>query len=377
MPTLFARGSANLPEIRINHLAALTDDTGILQHAIYSLPNRHHGYCTDDNARALLATMMHWELVEDEPVLAMSRKYMSFLLHAYRAENHRFINFMRYDRQWEKPPDFSDDTFGRSLLALANVISLAPADDLRTPAARLFGEALAGADTMTSPRGWAMTLLAIRTYLNRFSGDSFARRTRDALAHKLHQAFVENATPDWPWCEQTVTYDNAVLPHALICAGVSLSNPIMTQRGLEVLRWLFDCQTAEGRLSLIGNQQWYPRGGTASTFDQQPIDAMALACAAAEALRVTRDEKWFARARTAFEWFLGVNCVQAELYDPATGGCRDGLTANGANANQGAESTLAWLIALMTMHKLQRQRALSPEPASAETKPLVETPQNA
>jgi len=370
-PTVSSRRAVSLPEIQIRHLAAMTDDTGLLQHAIHALPDRRHGYCTDDNARALVTAMMYWDLTEDEEILTLARRYMSFVLHAYDAENRGFRNFLTYDRRWMESSGCGDDAFGRALLALGTVVALAPAEYLRAPAARLFGEALAGAEVLTSPRGWAHTVLGISAYLRRFAGDAFARRLRDSLVRRLYGLFTSQATPEWPWCEPVITYDNAVIPHALIVAGAGVSDAV-TQRGLDALEWLLQVQTgAHGRLMLVGNQGWLPRGGVAAKFDQQPIDAMALVNACAAALLVTGDERWLARTQTCFDWFLGANCIQAELYDPVSGGCRDGLGVNGSNDNQGAESTLAWLTSLMTMHQLQRQRSLGSIP-TLEDEPVLE-----
>jgi glycosyltransferase involved in cell wall biosynthesis len=357
-PAPAPRRVSDLPEIRLDHLLSMTDDTGLLQHAIYSVPDRRHGYCTDDNARALVAMMLHWDLTEEERVIPLAGKYLSFLHYAYDPQTKRFRNFFSFDRHWIRPDELSDDAYGRSMWGLGMTVAIGPNEGLRALATRLFGEALAGAEGLGSPRAWAMTLMGIHAYLRRFSGDAFVRRARECLARRLLDRFVQGASEDWPWYESTVTYSNGKLPLALILSGQWLPDAQMVQRGLAVLDWLIRVQTDEhGRLSLIGNNGWFTRGSTPARFDQQPVDAMALILACAEAWRCTRDERWRRRALWAFEWFLGRNVTSERLYDPTTGGCRDGLHVNGPNLNEGAESTLAWLISLMTLHQLQREKS--------------------
>ncbi len=355
-PTTSLPRAANLPEVRISHLITMSDDTGLIQHAAYSIPNRWHGYCTDDNARGLAAAMLHWELTEDDVLLPQAMRYLGFLHHAYDPGAKRFHNFMRYDRQWGDNDQFSEDALGRSLWGLGLVVRAAPNEGMRSLATRLFGDALAGAEQLKSPRGWAFVLLGIQAYLRRYSGDAFARRTREILAGRLYEGFRKNRGPDWPWSEATVTYDNGALPHALLLCGQSMPDEGMLKQGLESLEWLLKIQTDEqGRITLIGNQGWYPRGGVPAKFDQQPVDAMDLVLACCQAFRITKEERWWQQAIRCFEWFLGRNIIHAQLYDAATGGCCDGLHSNGPNLNQGAESTLAWLISLMMLHKVQRE----------------------
>lgn len=346
-----------LPEINLNHLRIMTDDTGILQHAIYTVPDRRHGYCTDDNSRALAATMLYWDLTKNEKILPLARIYLSFLHHAYQPEKRFFRNFMGYNREWLKEAD-EEDVFGRALWGLGLVAAMGPDEGLLALAGRLFCAALPGAENLQSPRAWAFTLVGCHAYLRRFSGDSFVRRMRDALAAKLFQRFQENGAPDWPWCEDILTYANGKLPHALILSGQWMPNEPMMRQGLDILEWLIGIQLDErGRLNLVGNRGWMIKSGNRAQFDQQPIDAMALAEACAEAYRCTKDDKWLRRAHLCLEWFLGNNVTETVLYDSATGGCRDGLHANGSNLNEGAESTIAWLISLLTLNLLQREEA--------------------
>jgi len=361
-PILEARAEATevaaIPDVNLAHLRRLTDDTGILQHAVYAMPNRHHGYCTDDNCRALVCALMHYELTREESVLALADKYLSFTHHAFNPEQQRFRNFLTYDRRWLEDIG-SEDVHGRTVWALGSAVMLAPNDAILSLSIRMFHEALERLEGFTSPRAWAFALVGLHAYLTRFSGDTAARRIRQTLAKRLMSQFMQNSSQDWPWCEDVLTYDNAKLSHALILTGKDMDDPKILDQGLHSLQWLAKLQILEsGRVSLIGNRGWLARDGRRARFDQQPVEAMALVEACAEAYRVTKEETWFERARTFLEWFTGNNDTGASLYDYQTGGCRDGLHADGPNLNQGAESTLAWLIALLTMMDVHRSRAL-------------------
>ena len=350
-----------IPEVNLNHLRALTDDTGVLQHAVYCVPDRHHGYCTDDNARALLVAVQYHALAGEDIVLPLVNTYLSFLHYAFNPETKRFRNFMSYDRKWLEAVG-AEDVQGRAIWALGKTVALAPNNAVLSFASRLFNEAVAGAEALRSPRAWAFALVGIHAYLERFGGDAFARRARAELARRLFDLFRENACEDWPWCENIVTYVNAKLPHALILSGQWLFDRAMIEQGLRSLEWLVRLQGADdGVVSLIGNQGWLQRDGARARFDQQPIEAMALVEACAEAWRCTQDETWLERARQCLGWFLGSNDTQSTLYDFSTGGCRDGLHPDGPNLNEGAESTLAWLLALLTYREFEGVRAAPSE----------------
>jgi len=362
-PILVARAVATevaaIPDVSIAHLRRMTDDTGILQHAVHAVPNRHHGYCTDDNARALVAALMHYDLTKDDSALALADRYLSFIHHAFNPERRRFRNFMSYDRRWLEEIG-SEDVHGRTVWALGSAVMLAPNDAILSLSIRMFHEAIQVPETFTSPRAWAFALVGLHAYLTRFGGDTPARRIRELLAERLLAQFKANASADWPWCEDVLTYDNAKLPHALILAGKESGNREMLAQGLLSLEWLVKLQVMDsGRVSLIGNLGWLDRKGKRARFDQQPVEAMALAEACAQAYRVTGEEAWFDRARAFLDWFTGNNDTGASLYDYQTGGCRDGLSADGPNLNQGAESTLAWLIALLTVMDLHRARTVA------------------
>jgi glycosyltransferase involved in cell wall biosynthesis len=348
----------SLPDLSLAHLRRMSDDTGMLQHAIYALPHRDHGYCTDDNARALLAGLMYYDQTHDDSVLPLIDVYLSFLHHAFNPSQRRFRNFMSYDRKWLEEIG-SEDGHGRAIWGLGTAAMLAPNDSIMALATRLFQDALAPVEHFESPRTIAFVLIGINNYLARFSGDTQSRRIRKMLADKLFDMFKRHRASDWPWCEDLVTYDNAKLPHALMLAGQWIPDPQMVRQGFESLEWLVKLQTLDdGRISLIGNNGWFQRNGKRARFDQQPIEAMALVEACAAAYRISSEEKWFDHARNILAWFTGNNDTRSSLYDYQTGGCRDGLQSDGPNLNQGAESTLAWLIALMTVMDLNRARSV-------------------
>lgn len=349
---------SSLPDLSLSHLRRLTDDTGILQHAIYAVPHRDHGYCTDDNARALLAGLMYNDLTHDDSVLPLIDTYLSYVHHAFNGRTRRFRNFMSYDRKWLEE-EGSEDGHGRAIWGLGTAAMLAPTDAILSLATRLFHDALEPLERFTSPRAWAFALVGLHNYLTRFPGDSHSRRVRNALAERLLDLFRRQATGEWPWCETVVTYDNAKLPHALLLAGRDIESQEMLDHGLATLEWLVKVQTVEkSSVSLIGNNGWLERGGKRARFDQQPVEAMALVEACAAAYRITGEEKWFDRCRNILAWFTGNNEVRSSLYDYQTGGCCDGLHSDGPNLNQGAESTLAWLVALMTVMDLNRLRSV-------------------
>ncbi|MGQ9650028.1 MAG: glycosyltransferase family 4 protein [Phycisphaerae bacterium] len=337
-----------LPEVDIRHLRTITDPTGILQHCLYSTPDRRQGYSLDDNGRGLVVCALHRQLYDSDEVDDLAGIYLAYLSHAYNEKTNRFRNFMSYSRQWLDAVG-SEDSQGKALWGLGMTAAHAPNENSRMMAVQLFQDVIGSAEQFEHPRAWAYSLLGIHAYLEYFSGDARVRRVRQVLAEKLFDLFRRNVSPDWQWCEPTMTYSNATLVHALILAGTWIPDGEMRDQGLRSLQWLCDVQSSDrGHFSFVGNQGWFSRGGEKAAFDQQPIEASQMVLACAEAYRATREEQWLAKARLAVEWFLGRNDLDAPLYDFRTGGCCDGLTPEGPNHNQGAESTLAWLIALLS-----------------------------
>jgi hypothetical protein len=343
-----------LPELKLDHLFRMSDSTGIFQHASFTVPNFAEGYCTDDNARALVLVLMLKRLGHGSARLSeRAATYAAFLNHAFDRQSGRFRNFMSFDRRWLEETG-SEDCHGHALWALGLCVTQAGHGSLQMLAAQLFEEALPSAIEFTSPRAWAFTLIGIDEYLQRLSGDRRVTQFREVLTAKLMQRYNDAATEDWHWFEDTVSYANAKLPHALILSGRFMNNLAMLQLGLETLRWLVKLQVSEaGSFRPIGSNGFYPRGKERALFDQQPIEAQVTVSACIEAYQATSDPFWLAESRRAFEWFLGRNDLGLALYDSTNGGCRDGLHMDRLSQNQGAESTLAYLLSLAEMQALQ------------------------
>ncbi|MEK7288448.1 MAG: glycosyltransferase family 4 protein [Elusimicrobiota bacterium] len=354
-----------LPEMKLDHLYRMTDSTGIFQHAIVAVPNFYTGYCTDDNARALILTVLLEELGEDSPrLLNAATTYAAFLQYAFDPKLKRFRNFMEFNRSW-KDEAISEDCCGRALVALGTCVGRSKNPGFQALAGQIFAQALSPVTEFSSPRAWALALIGAHEYLRRFNGDRQVSQARDTLTDLLVGLYNRTATPEWPWFEDSMTYMNAGLSHALILSGSGTSRADVFEVGLKTLRWLTKIQTAEGGyLRPIGSNGFYKRGGERANFDQQPIEAQVMVSACLEAYRCTSDDYWFSQARHAFDWFLGRNDLGLFLYDPNTGGCRDGLHVDRVNQNQGAESTLAFLVSLAQMQQVQNELAAfrSPSP---------------
>ncbi|MCU0785532.1 MAG: glycosyltransferase family 4 protein [Verrucomicrobia bacterium] len=352
-----------LPDLKLDHLFRMSDSTGIFQHASFTVPNFAEGYCTDDNARALVLAVMLQKLGHDSPPInACAATYAAYLNHAFDRARRRFRNFMSFDRRWLEDVG-SEDCQGHALWALGLCVAQAGQGSFQMLAAELFEQALPVAADFTSPRAWAFTLIGIDEYLRRLSGDRRANQIRESLTTRLMQSYADTAGADWHWFEEVVSYANARLPHALILSGRCLSAAPMLETGLKALRWLVKVQTSDaGSFRPIGSNGFFPRGKQRATFDQQPIEAQATVSACIEAYHATSDLFWVAEARRAFEWFLGRNDLGLALYDASTGGCRDGLHVDRVSQNQGAESTLAFLLALAEMQALQNTMTSFKEP---------------
>ena len=350
----------HLPELNLDHFNRMTDDTGMLQHSIFTIPNRREGYTTDDNARALIfavqlgQTEKHQLGKVDPSTETLALCYSAFLEHAFNPAKGRFKNFLRYDRRWNEPVG-SEDSHGRALWALGTILGRSQDQGLRGAAGRLFEFSLPAVLEFTSPRAWAYTLLGIQEYLTSYPGDRDAQKMRSALSGRLLEMYESIRRSDWKWFENVLAYGNARLPQALLLVGGACSDDRMVSAGLESLDWLSQTQHCEinHHFVPIGSQGFYHQDGEKARFDQQPVEAAGAVSACLQAYRVTGDSRWRRGAWSAFNWFLGDNDLQLPLYDCVTGGCRDGLHPDRANENQGAESTLSFLMALMEMRSLQ------------------------
>jgi glycosyltransferase involved in cell wall biosynthesis len=359
-----AERPAGLPELNLAHLRRMTDDTGLLQHAVYSVPRYDDGYCLDDNARALLLLT----LVEDagtdegEAIRAVASRYLAFVNHAFSRRTGRFRNFMSYERRWTETTG-SEDSHGRAVWALGAVVGRLGDPGRRSLAADLFHTALPAVPAFSSPRAWAYALLGIDEYLGAFQGDRGVQAVRSALAERLLDLFHRTSGPEWPWFEDRVTYCNARLPQALFVSGARMDHPGMIAVAAQALEWLVALQRSpDGYFAPVGSNSGVERGAPTVAFDHQPVEACVMVSACLEAHRVTGDARWTEHAQRAFRWFLGQNHLQHALYDASTGGCRDGLHADRPNENQGAESTLSFLLALMDMRSADHGDVTHPLP---------------
>jgi glycosyltransferase involved in cell wall biosynthesis len=342
---------AELPQVNLDHVQVMTDDTGMLQHAMFNVPRYDEGYCVDDNARALLLMTLLEDAGTNDPriVRTMASRYLAFVSHAFNPALGRFRNFMSHSRLWQEEQG-SEDSHGRALWALGTVVGCSADPGRHSLALALFHDALPAVSTFSSPRAWAFTLLGIEQYLHAFEGDRNVQATGRAIGERLLGLFRRTDRPDWPWFENRVTYCNARLPQALIATGSWTGDAAMTATGIRSLEWLMTIQrTQDGYFAPVGNRGFFERGMTAATFDQQPVEACATVAACMHAFRTTGDHRWAEHARCAFTWFLGQNQLQIAVYDPISGGCRDALHADRINENEGAESTLSFLLALMEM----------------------------
>jgi glycosyltransferase involved in cell wall biosynthesis len=346
-----------LPELKLNHLHHMTDDTGMLQHAIFTIPNRPEGYTTDDNARALALAVLLEPLDKGRFAGLPSTTagfYLSFLEHAFNPAKGRFKNFLLYDRRWNEPVG-SEDSHGRALWGLGTVLGRSQDQGFRGAAGRLFEFSLPAVLEFHSPRAWAYALLGIQEYLTSYPGDRDAQKVRSALSRRLLEMYESIRRPEWKWFENVVAYGNARLSQALLLVGAACSDDRMISAGLESLDWLSQAQRCalHHHFVPIGSMGFYHQNGERARFDQQPLEAAGAVSASLQAYRITGDSRWRNDAWSAFNWFLGDNDLQLPLYDSATGGCRDGLHPDRANENQGAESTLSFLMALLEMRSLQ------------------------
>lgn len=357
------RRPRELPSLKLDHLARMTDSTGLFQHSIFNIPNFAEGYCTDDNARALILALILMEGGEAEAfVKQLASTCAAFLYFAFNHKSQRFHNHLSFDRRWLDEQG-SEDSQGRALWALGTCVGRSADRSLQRMAGQLFALSLPPVADFSSPRAWAFALLGIDEYLHRFSGDSYVSQLRDSLLRHLLRLLNWNTKQDWRWFEEELSYDNAKLAHALIVSSYATGNAESLEQGLMALRWLNQLHISEhGHFRPIGSNGFHGKGRIRADFDQQPIEAHAMVSACLAAYRVTADLWWYEQAQRAFDWFLGANDLNLELYLPESGGCCDGLHVDRINENQGAESTLAFLLSLVEMRQSQNVWTSFPKP---------------
>lgn len=331
-----------LDGISLKHLDRLTDSTGIIQHAIYSIPRRGSGYTTDDNSRALRLCARLWRQFADDQMLRRIEIYLAFLEFAHLPLG-CFHNFLSYDRCW-LDVEGCGDCQGQAVRALAEVLGSDLPDDHRALARELIEAVLPALADLRSLRAQAYVILAWEHLWKTGVKDIGPLETVAwSAAHRLIECFDRAARPDWPWFESRLTYANAVLPHALFCAAQRWPKEAFREVAEASFDFLDRETTIADCFSPIGNAGWYPHGEDKARYDQQPVEAATMAEAALAAYNLLSDEKYLASFSRAHAWFHGRNSLELPLADSRTGSCCDGVQPHGVNRNQGAESTLAYL----------------------------------
>jgi glycosyltransferase involved in cell wall biosynthesis len=340
-----------LPKIKLDHLIRMTDSIGIFQHAKHNIPNFAEGYCTDDNSRALILTVLLENLGTINSLILndLATRYLGFLRYAWDEKAARFRSLLTFQRKWAED-NFSEDSHGRAVAALGTCIGRSRNEGFSQMAAEIFEYALTPVSSFSSPRAWAFALIGAQEYQRRFPGDRSARNSMEVLSTKLMKLYDENCSAEWKWFEPVLSYCNAGIPRALIASGRGLANEKILGCGIESLNWLITVQTSSrGHFQPVGTDKIFERGSSKPLFDQQPIEAYSTVSACLEAYITTKDKRWYNEAEKAFQWFLGTNDLGIPLYDPVNGGCYDGLHVDRVNRNQGAESTIAFLLSLYEM----------------------------
>ncbi len=342
------------PDMQIGHFLSMCDDTGLFQHAVHSVPDRSHGYCVDDNARALLLACALNDPGEARLPEVLTARFAAFVQHAWNRDTRRFRNFMGFNRTWLEDSG-SEDSHGRTLWALGECARRDASPSRRLWASALFAEALPTAEAFRSPRAWAFTLLGLGSYCAVMPDDLHAQEVRRVLADRLMAVLAAVETKDWVWFEEGLSYDNARLSQALVLTGMATQTPAYVDAGLRSLRWLMTRQTApEGHFRPVGTAGFGDRRQHPRAFDQQPVEATATIAACLTAWRADGDAEWKAIATNTFGWFLGSNDLSVALADPHTGSCRDGLHPDRANENRGGESVVCYLLGLAEIRQLAR-----------------------
>jgi len=333
--------------IKLDHFKALTDDTGILQHTKYSIPNRKEGYTTDDNARALVACAKFLRLHGDSDVSNLANTYLSFLFHMQRPDG-KFHNLLRYDRDFLDDMG-SEDCIGRSLWACGHTLSANLSKGTKTTSKEIFDKGFRHSSSFKSPRAKAFTILGLCYYYEAFPHDHNLLRNIMSLTEQLLNSYQRASSSDWRWFEPYLTYVNARLSQALFRAYAVTGDERFLHTAKESFDFLVKVQVIDDIFTPIGNKGWYKKDGQRALYDQQPIEASCMVEAALTAFHITNEEKYQRVAHIAFEWFFGKNTEKVIVYDSTTGACYDGITPQGLNLNQGAEATISYLLARLEL----------------------------
>ncbi|MHC4691284.1 MAG: glycosyltransferase family 4 protein [Planctomycetota bacterium] len=366
--------SIEVPEPSLDHLKKLTDDTGMFQHATFTVPNREYGYCTDDNARAVIAMADYYFQYPDPEALELFDIYLSFILHSQNNDG-TVRNFMNFDRSWLKDEPLND-ALGRVLWAFGTVMAKPPESSYLSVIKDSFDKSVKHVRKQY-PRGMAYSILGMSDYLKQFPGASDIKRQLEIAADELVLQYENNSFPDWQWFEDSLTYDNAVLPHALYVASLIFGNKKYAEIADKTCEFLLETTFNGDHFSFVGCKGWYERGQTKATFDQQPLEAVSTVLMLRAAYDATGNDRFLTLQRKAFDWFLGENDLHIPLYNFRTKGCYDGLTQEGVNINQGAESTLSFLLSILSvvesyalLDKVKSSKSESDKAADSTEEPM-------
>ena len=340
-------GLYKLPKLNLNHLFTLTDDTGIIQHAKHSMPNRDTGYTLDDNSRALIVAAMHYDYYRSERSLKLINTYLSYIYHSQK-KNGFFHNLMSYDKKFID--DGSEDSFGRALWATGRLVNSKVNENLKKSAKFIFDNGVKHVDKLDSVRSKVFSLIGLYNYYKVYSAEDIKDKIK-LLADKLIDYYNEISDDNWFWFEDSLTYSNGKIPEALFMAYDITKNEKYLEIAEKSLNFLSSLLILDGKLVLIGHKGWYKRGRERAFYDQQPVDASSMVQVYMTAFKITNKKEYYDNAFLAFQWFLGKNMLNQMVYDEATGGCYDGLLPNCINLNQGAESTISYLLARLSLEK--------------------------
>ncbi|MEN8153509.1 MAG: glycosyltransferase family 4 protein [Acidobacteriota bacterium] len=336
-----------LPKFDLSYIKRLTDNTGILQHASYIVPNYRDGYTLDDNARALLMTLMAFRQKKEKEALDLIPVYMSFISYMQNKDG-SFHNFLGYNRAFLDEKG-SEDSFGRVIWALGYLIKYAPNSEYRKIGEKIFSNSVPAFKSLRSLRGIANTIAGICFYLDFFPEKKELKETLKKMVSELTRSFKKESDISWQWFEPQITYDNGLIPHALFCSYEHIPRKEILTIAVKSMNFLEKITMKKGHLSPVGSNGWYRRGGAPAEYAQQPVDVMAMVLMFYKAFKVLKDKKYVSKLMNAFMWFLGENDLGLSLYDFETKGCRDGLEADEVSLNQGAESAVSYFIAFLTV----------------------------
>jgi glycosyltransferase involved in cell wall biosynthesis len=339
-----------MPSFSLAHIKRLTDDTGIVQHAKYGIPNLKEGYCLDDNARALIMAILAYQQTKSKVALELLPIYLSYIQYM-QCDDGNFRNFLSFTREYLDEVG-TEDSFGRTIWSLGYLINNAPNNSYREFARELFDKSVPHFKNLEHLRGIGNTMIGISHFLKSNPGNEHMKDQFDRLADPLKAAYRNSKKGHWHWFEEKMTYDNAILPLALLCHYQTTKNQESLDIALESMAYLSQKTLSQDYLNPVGNDGWlYRDGPEMALYDQQAIETMAMVLMYFKAYEITHDLAYIKKMYLCYQWFLGENSLKLPLFDHETKGCGDGLQPHGVNRNQGAESTLAYWISHLTVLK--------------------------